>query len=106
MFAPAKPAPIHGFPAFLLFDRAARFLSPRPHIIAADARRCCQGWPLVSGHRRLGLYCIEHDGILMGSGRIFRVVAVLRRWSPDATSQFRFRLSLQHAGSGSGKSPN
>ena len=31
--------------AFLLFDRAAGFLPPRPHNVAADARRRCQGWP-------------------------------------------------------------
>jgi hypothetical protein len=37
-------------PAFLLFDRAAGFLPPRPRIVQAGARRCCQGWPLFSGH--------------------------------------------------------
>jgi hypothetical protein len=34
----------------LLFDRAAGFLPPRPRIVAAGARRFCQGWPLFSGH--------------------------------------------------------
>jgi len=56
--------------AFLLFDRAAGFLPPRPRAIAADARRRCQGWPR-SGHRRLGLYIGEHDGMLDASGRMF-----------------------------------
>src|SRR5215467_13895536 len=30
---------------FLLFDRAAGFLPPRPREAKAGARRCCQGWP-------------------------------------------------------------
>jgi hypothetical protein len=30
---------------FLLFDRAAGFLPPRPQILTAVARRSCQGWP-------------------------------------------------------------
>jgi hypothetical protein len=54
----------------------------------------------------LGLYSIEHDGMLMESGRsIFVAYLSSCMKSRDATSQFRFRLSLQHAGSGSGKSP-
>jgi hypothetical protein len=35
---------------FLLFDRAAGFLLPRPRISDADARRSCQGRPSLS-HR-------------------------------------------------------
>jgi hypothetical protein len=38
-----------------------------------------------------------------GVGSNILVVVVLRRSSPDPTSQFRFRLSLQQAGSGTGK---
>ena len=50
-----------------LFDRAAGFLPPRPHAIAIDARRRCQGWSR-SDHRRLGLYIGEHDSMLDPSG--------------------------------------
>ena len=32
---------------FLLFDRAAGFLPPRPRDAKAGARRSCQGWPLL-----------------------------------------------------------
>ena len=32
---------------FLLFDRAAGFLPPRPREAKAGARRYCQGWPLL-----------------------------------------------------------
>ena len=101
MLAPAKPAPIHGFPHFFCSTAPQAFFRPdrvssRP--TRADAVKAGRS---SAGHRRLGLYSIEHDGMLAGSGRIFLVA--FRRWSPDATSQFRFRLSLQQAGSGSGK---
>src|SRR6185437_12095485 len=33
------------FCPFLLFDRAAGFLPPRPQNAEAGARRCCPGWP-------------------------------------------------------------
>jgi hypothetical protein len=59
---------------FLLFDRAAGFLPPRPPVLSqAGARRCCQGWPLFSGHTLQGasaLTAIEHDGKLDRSGRL------------------------------------
>ena len=74
MLAPAQAGAQKQPPAFLLFDPAGGFLSPRPHVVAAGARRCCQGWPRFSGHRRLGLYSIEHDGKLNRSGRLFLVV--------------------------------
>ena len=45
------------------------FLPPRPRFHAAIARRCCQGWPRFSGHRRLGLGSVEHDGKLECRGR-------------------------------------
>ena len=35
------------FGSFLLFNRAAGFLSPQPHFATAGARRACQGWPLL-----------------------------------------------------------
>src|SRR5215469_18330486 len=54
---------------FLLFDRAAGFLPPRPREGEAVARRCCQGWPLLlAATVRLGLDGIEHDGTLARSG--------------------------------------
>ena len=73
---------------FLLFDRAAGFLPPRPRIVAAGARRFCQGWPLFSGHPSgaPAFTAIEHDGRLGGSGRLLLSVTcdsvfVLARYS-------------------------
>src|SRR5215471_9410969 len=63
---------VHGpscFLIFLLFDRAAGFLPPRPREAkAAGARRCGQGWPPLAATARLGLDGIEHDGTLTRSG--------------------------------------
>ena len=61
--------PIFCFRSFLWFNRAAGFLPPQPQFADVGARRTCQGWPLFSGHRRLGLYMTEHDGRLVGLGR-------------------------------------
>ena len=49
---------------FLLFDRAAGFLPPRPQAAEAGARRWCQGWPGSGPPEGLGLDSIEHDGTL------------------------------------------
>jgi hypothetical protein len=70
-------------PLFLLFfflpvlslvrPRAAGFLPPRPRIVAAGARRCCQGWPLFSGHPPpggSGLYSNRARRHAYGSGRL------------------------------------
>ena len=49
------------------FSRPDRVLSQ------AGARRCCQGWPLFSGHTLRvppAFTAIEHDGRLDGSGRL------------------------------------
>ena len=54
--------------AFLLFDRAAGFLPPRPQNAEAGARRCCPGWPGSGPPEGLGLDSIEHDGTLVMSG--------------------------------------
>jgi hypothetical protein len=58
-------------PPFLLFDRAAGFLSPRPRIVAG---RRAQGVSRLAAFQRppsgLGLYTTEHDGRLDGSGRL------------------------------------
>jgi len=71
-----------------LFDRAAGFLSPRPRIAAAGARRRCQGWPR-SGHRRLGLYIGEHGGMLVASGRLlFLLFLALDSCEHDAGSMW------------------
>jgi hypothetical protein len=51
---------------FLLFDRAAGFLPPRPRIVAAGARRCCQGWPLFSGHPLRGLGPLQQSSTTAG----------------------------------------
>jgi hypothetical protein len=58
-------------PALFSFVRSPpeAFLPPRPRFHAASARRCCQGWPRFSGHRRLGLGSVEHDGMLECRGR-------------------------------------
>ena len=56
------------FLIFLLFDRAAGFLPPRPREAKAGARRSCQGWPPLAATVRLGLDGIEHDGTLLRSG--------------------------------------
>ena len=51
------------FLTFLLFDRAAGFLPPRPRIVAG---RRAQGVSRLAAFRRppsgLGLYTTEHDG--------------------------------------------
>src|SRR5262245_41115985 len=60
------------FCAFLLFDRAAGFLPPRPQKTRAGARRCCQGWPGSGPPAGLGLDSIEHDGTLVMSGLLTR----------------------------------
>jgi len=58
-------------PPFLLFDRAAGFLAPRPRIVAG---RRAQGVSRLAAFQRppsgLGLYTTEHDGRLDGSGRL------------------------------------
>jgi hypothetical protein len=56
------------FCPFLLFDRAAGFLSPRPQNAEAGARRCCPGWPGSGPPEGLGLDSIEHDGTLVMAG--------------------------------------
>ena len=92
----SPPTPLSSFLTFflslfllaLLFDRAAGFLPPRPRIVAAGARRFCQGWPLFSGHPSgaPAFTAIEHDGRLDGSGRFtpvcyFRTSGVSARYS-------------------------
>src|SRR5262245_35658662 len=52
---------------YTMFDPAGGFLSPRPPLADADARRRCQGWPR-SGHRRRGLDIGEHGGRLVVAG--------------------------------------
>jgi hypothetical protein len=87
LLAQAKPAPSRSQPVFLLFDRAAGFLSPRPRIAAAVARRRCQGWPR-SGHRRLGLYIGEYGGMLVVSGRLLCCSSALDCFEHDAGSRW------------------
>jgi hypothetical protein len=55
------------------------FLPPRPRFRAAIAHRCCQGWPRFSGHRRLGLGSVEHDGKLEFRGSLS--CATPRKWA-------------------------
>jgi hypothetical protein len=55
------------------FSRPDRVLSQ------AGARRCCQGWPLFSGHPRGSAFtAIEHDGKLDGSGRLHSCLLFIR----------------------------
>jgi hypothetical protein len=55
---------------FLLFDRAAGFLPPRPQDAEASARRGCQGRPASGPPEGLGLESIEHDGTLAQLGSL------------------------------------
>ena len=48
MSGPVSSAPVLLSGPFLLFDRAAGFLSPRPRIVVADARSRCQGWSVFA----------------------------------------------------------
>ncbi len=50
-----KPAPSRTSPSLLLFDPAGGLLPPRPQMIAADARRRCQGWPPLAATEGLAL---------------------------------------------------
>ncbi len=76
-FSPIPPEPFSDCgmrvkePALFSFVRSPpeAFLPPRPRVHAAIARRRCQGWPRFSGHRRLGLGSVEHDGMLECRGR-------------------------------------
>jgi hypothetical protein len=62
------------------------FLPPRPRFSAAIARRGCQGWPRFSGHRRLGLGSVEHDGMLEFRGSLACATPRKRAKAAEGTS--------------------
>ena len=66
---------------FLLFDRAAGFLPPRPQDAEAGARRGCQGWPGSGPPEGLGLDSVEHDGTLVSRGLLTRVGTLVLTFS-------------------------
>jgi hypothetical protein len=53
---------------------APQAFSRPDRVRSRPTRRRCQGWPR-SGHRRLGLYIGEHDGMLDASGRMIDLLA-------------------------------
>ena len=58
------------FRSFLLYNRAAGFLPPNRSSQTPARTGYVKAGRFFSGHRRLGLYMTEHDGRLMGLGRI------------------------------------
>jgi hypothetical protein len=63
---------LSSYPPFFCLTAPQAFSRPDRVLSQAGARRCCQGWPLFSGHplRASAFTAIEHDGRLDGSGSI------------------------------------